>query len=797
MFCAFFVKRSYPCLMNAKYLLSFVFSVCLPACLFTQGGWTQKANFAGTSRLLSVGFSIGTKGYIGTGRDASGDRGDFWEWDQTTDSWTQKASIIGTARGSAVGFSIGTKGYIGTGVSGSSPTFTHHQDFYEWDQATNTWAIKANFGGMGRENAVGFSIGSKGYIGTGWASNPWNFSPFYKDFWEWDQATNAWTQKADFGGGLRAGAIGYATSSKGYIGTGWDNVLGAHNDFWEYDPSTNIWIQKTNLPGVPRDMAVAFHIGNNGYVGTGTTQMSGGVLSDFYKYDPTSNSWSTLTSFSGGLRSHSASFSIGCYGYITTGSLNLPNTYKNDLWEFYDSTNAFCCILSATAFGATTICAGQIATLSAVGGNNYSWSNGATSAVITVTPTTTTTYTVIETSGICTDTASVSVTVLPSPPVANISGNISICLGQAATFSASGGGTYSWNNGQTTSSVFTYPNMSVTYTVIVSIGMCSDTATASVTLNQLPVVSISGNTVLCSGQSTTLTASGGGTYLWSNGATNNSISITPTFTTGYNVIVTSPNGCTAQTNSQIVVNQIPVANANPSTICAGDSTTISVSGGSNYLWNTGAITPSIQIAPNVSTNYSVIVSIGNCTDTAFTYVTVNPLPAVNAATNTTITYGQNATLIASGGANYSWSNGDNGNTIVVSPSSTTVYCVSVTDANNCSDTACVTVTFIDVCNADIYLPNAFSPNDDGENDFLQVFYENIVCITSLHMVLYNRHGEKVYETNDPAFRWNGLYNGGILKRDQVPGTEVCTFYLTATLINNKEVSMKGNISIVR
>lgn len=783
--------------MTTKPLLSLAFSVYLSVNLFAQGSWTQKANFSGAARLRPVAFSIGTMGYIGTGYDASGGLGDFWEWNQTTNTWTQKASFIGTARFGSFGFAIGTKGYIGSGGSGvGQGPYTHYQDFYEWDQATNTWSQKSNFGGLAREEAVGFSIGNKGYVGTGVQINPWSFTPFLKDFWQWDQATDTWTQIADFGGGIRTYAAAFTIGSKGYVGTGSNNITGAYNDLWEYDPSTNIWIQKANLPGVARDGAVAFQIGNNGYVGQGSTQMSGGALSDFYKYNPTTNSWSTVTPFGGGLRDHASGFSIGCYGYVTMGSLNLPNTYKNDLWEFYDSTNTFCCILSATAFGATTICAGQIATLSAVGGNNYSWSNGATGAVITVTPTTTTTYTVIETSGICTDTASVTVTVLPSPIAASISGNISICLGQATTFNASGGGTYLWNTGQTTSSINTYPNMSVTYSVIVSVGMCSDTATSSVTVYPLPSALVTGNTVLCSGQSTTLTALGGGTYLWSNGATNSSISITPAFTTGYNVVVTSPNGCTAQTSSQIVVNQIPVANANPSTICAGDSATISVSGGSNYLWSTGAITPSIQIAPNVSTNYSVIVSIGNCTDTAFANVTVNPLPVISAASNTTITYGQNATLIASGGTNYSWSNGDKGNTIFVSPALTTVYCVSVTDANNCSDTACVTVTFIDVCTADVYLPNAFSPNNDGENDFLQVYYENIVCITSLHIVLYNRHGEKVYETNDPAFKWSGIYNGTILNTSQEPGTEVFVYYLKATLINNKEISKKGNISLV-
>jgi len=79
-----------------------------------------------------------------------------------TDEWTRKADFGGTARDSAVGFSIGTKGYIGTGYGGG-----YTKDFYEYDPSTNNWTRKADFGGTARYFAVGFSIGTKGYIGTG------------------------------------------------------------------------------------------------------------------------------------------------------------------------------------------------------------------------------------------------------------------------------------------------------------------------------------------------------------------------------------------------------------------------------------------------------------------------------------------------------------------------------------------------------------------------------------------------------------------------------------------------------
>ena len=101
--------------------------------------WTQKANFGGTGRWGAVGFSIGTKGYIGTGLVVNFLVNDFWEYDPTANAWTQKANFGGTPRYGAVGFSIGTKGYVGTGLSSG---FTN--DFWEYDPAANTWTQKAN-----------------------------------------------------------------------------------------------------------------------------------------------------------------------------------------------------------------------------------------------------------------------------------------------------------------------------------------------------------------------------------------------------------------------------------------------------------------------------------------------------------------------------------------------------------------------------------------------------------------------------------------------------------------------------
>jgi hypothetical protein len=169
----------------------------------TSNSWVQKANFGGVERNCAVGFSIGSKGYLGTGA-GGGFRDDFWEYDPLANSWTQKANFQGGIRYFAVGFSIGSKGYIGTGSD-----LNYKKDFWEYDPATNVWTRKADFGGTARNKAVGFSIGGKGYIGTGIDGVN------KRDFWEYNPATDTWTQKTNFGGTARINAFGFSIGGKG------------------------------------------------------------------------------------------------------------------------------------------------------------------------------------------------------------------------------------------------------------------------------------------------------------------------------------------------------------------------------------------------------------------------------------------------------------------------------------------------------------------------------------------------------------------------------------------------------
>lgn len=172
---------------------------------------------------------------------------------------------------------------------------------------------------------MSFSIGNRGYVGTGAGVTASNLN----EFWEYDSSTDTWIQKASFGVKRKSGAA-FSIGLKGYIGTGADSV-GFRNDFWEWDQITNTWTQKASLPALPRCWAAGFSISNKGYIGTGLGTL--GLYSDFWEWDQLSNTWTQVASFGGGLRCETAHFSIGNNGYVGTGS-DINGNYVNDFWEF-------------------------------------------------------------------------------------------------------------------------------------------------------------------------------------------------------------------------------------------------------------------------------------------------------------------------------------------------------------------------------------------------------------------------------------------------------------------------------
>jgi gliding motility-associated-like protein len=325
-----------------------------------------------------------------------------------------------------------------------------------------------------------------------------------------------------------------------------------------------------------------------------------------------------------------------------------------------------------------TICADSTINLSATGGGTYSWSTGATTSSINVTPNATTNYTlqVVGVNG-CKKDTSVLVTVNPRPTV-TLSGNTNLCPGDSTILTATGGGTYAWSTGATTSSIKVFPAATITYSVDVTNGGCKKDTTITVTVATRPTAHINHDTTVCAGAVLTLTASGGTSYNWSTGATTSQITVTMTTTKTYTVAV-SNGGCPADTNVKITVNPTPtVTITGTPVICAGQKDTLKATGGGTYAWSTGATTSSIIVTPATNTTFTLGVSNGTCTkDTSFS-VTVNPSPTVTISGDTSICVGDSTTLTATGGGSYLWSNGATTNIIKIKPGTDSTLTVTVT-----------------------------------------------------------------------------------------------------------------------
>ena len=194
---------------------------------------------------------------------------------------------------------------------------------------------------------------------------------------------------------------------------------------------------------------------------------------------------------------------------------------------------------------------------------------------------------------------------------------------------------------------------------------------------------------ICLGSSTTLTAQNSSTYTWSTGATTSTISVSPIVNTTYTVTGIN-NGY--KSTSQAVVSVLPVTlTATSNSICLGSSGTLTASGGTAYTWNIGSNSSVIVIAPTTTTAYSISgLDMNGCIATATATMTVNPLPTIT-VNSVTISSGS-ATLTASGGSTYVWSNGSSGSSITISPTVTTSYIVTGTNSSGCTGTARGVVT---------------------------------------------------------------------------------------------------------
>jgi hypothetical protein len=402
----------------------------------------------------------------------------------------------------------------------------------------------------------------------------------------------------------------------------------------------------------------------------------------------------------------------------TPGSLTVTVTLAPAAMANAGTDLAMCSTGATTTFTLAGSAANGAAAWSVVSGPVSITNLGAlnSTAVFTGAGTATLRLTVTGSCSVATDDVVLTVNVPPVPTI-TASGPTTFCQGGSVTLTASAANSYAWSNGATTQSITVNASGSYSVTVTDANACTGASAVTAVTVNPLPTPTItaSGPTTFCQGGSVTLTASPASSYLWSNGATTQSITVNAAGS--YSVTVTDANGCTgASAPTQVVVNPPPtptITASGPTTFCQGGSVTLTASAASSYAWSNGATTQAITV--NAAGSYSVTVSDGNgCNGTAApTVVTVNPLPTAVVSGSAAICAGGSATIQAAltgaGPWQITWSDGvtqtatTSPATRTVSPASNTTYTItSISDANcagSSTGSAAISITPAAMANA--------------------------------------------------------------------------------------------------
>ena len=277
--------------------------------------------------------------------------------------------------------------------------------------------------------------------------------------------------------------------------------------------------------------------------------------------------------------------------------------------------------------GDTAICFGQTANINVFGGDSYLWSTGDTSSSIAVNPSVTTTYYVTSDSvDRCSSVDSFTVRVIPVVNV-TFSGDSSICVGDTANIIVSGGESYLWGTGDTTSSITVTPSTTATYFVTAdSVGKCSTTDSFTVVVKPYVNTIVSNNSEICSGSQIALSVRGGSSHRWSTGQTTQTITVAPLLSTVYYVTSDSVGKCSVTDSVKIIVRPNPrLTITGDTSIIIGETATLIVSGADRYVWSTGATTNYINVSPYITTSYSVVGTNGyGCNSTVEATIVVNP-----------------------------------------------------------------------------------------------------------------------------------------------------------------------------
>lgn len=452
-----------------------------------------------------------------------------------------------------------------------------------------------------------------------------------------------------------------------------------------------------------------------------------------------------------------------------------------------------------------TVCVSQPAILTGAGSSTYTWSPSSTltfttGGSTTASPSVTTTYTVVVGAGTCTNSAVKTITVIPTPTLTVSSATV--CLGSVATLSVSGATSYLWSTGTTANTESFSPSTTTTYTVLgANGGVCASVNSGTVDIVNYPVLNTATvSNVLCNGVSTgsiLINATGATSYIWTPNVstTNTATSLAAGVYTCVLSIAPSCSVVTTHTVTEptILLGAISYSNTSCGN-CNGVATIIGSGGTGSYLYNwspaTSTLSGVIDLCPDL---YTVsITDANNCVYTNTVDILPSPIfTATLAASNMELYQGELITLTALTGVSFTWTPNFSAldcytcSIVKAQPYEDTRYCVDITTVDGCQDSDCIDISIL--C-GDVFIPNAFSPNNDGYNDELGV-YGN--CINEVVFRVFDRWGAMMFETKDTKNKWDGKFKGTPVS------TGVYIYQLIAKLKNGESVTKTGNVTVIK
>lgn len=422
-------------------------------------------------------------------------------------------------------------------------------------------------------------------------------------------------------------------------------------------------------------------------------------------------------------------------------------------------------------------------------GSTYLWSNGATTASIQ--PSTSGTYGVtVTTAQNCSATFDAVVTLLPQLSV-DLGPDTTICAGASITLDAGNAGAdHVWSTGEQSATI--NASAAGTYTVTVDNGACSATDQRTITVQTAPTDELS-DVAQCVGTTVQLNAGNtGSSFLWSTGSTAQSISMQSSGT--YTVTITNSIGCVATYDADVQFVPPPAPVLGPDTVlCNGQVLVLDPADhGPTYTWSNGATTRTIPVT--TSGTYSVNVSNGLCQRSDAITVQFNPTPAQMATHQFHTCLGEDEQYVridaGNTGSRYNWNTGEQSRVILAGAYGW--YVVEVTNQFDCAarDSAQV----IEYCPSAIFIPNTFTPNGDGTNDIFIPVGKNIA---SMHLLIFDRWGNQLFESDDPTMGWDGTYAGAVVKNDVYVWRLAYTFFEDKDGKLGMEHEQMGHIQVLR